>query len=174
MHKKGIICNKLITSSKHCVELRLLFTLRFNTLVTRFDLSWLIERNAEALGSHTRGSGLQVLVPLTHLFDFLLTALVSAERSLEKTFLLQVLEEVIELCDNLGVVSHLLPGLGKHGGLDGLQEGRQVILQPSFPHGDLLSVISSHRHVLALLDVLRTNIQSNGDTLQLPMIVFPA
>merc|ERR1711879_929007 len=64
--------------------------------------------------------------------------------------------------------------LGKHGGLYGLQEGWEIILQPRSLHCDLLPVVSPDRHIFTLLNVFRTNIQSDWDPLQFPMIILPA
>ncbi len=54
-----------------------------DALAVSGNLFWLLEGNAERLGAHRGGSGLQVCVGLAHLLDLVLALDVAAERSLE-------------------------------------------------------------------------------------------
>ena len=149
-------------------------TSRLNTFVTILNLCRLGEGNTETLGSHTGGSWLQTLILLAHLLDLILTVLRTTEGNLEQTLVLQVEKEIIKVLDNLDMVRHLLSRLGEHGGLDRLQESRNVILESRPSHGHLLPGISPDSNILTVLDVSWTNLQSYGDTLQLPVVIFPS
>ena len=82
--------NALIAPSKHGIELRLNVTAGLDALVSGLYLGWLVEGDAETLGSHAGGPGLQTLVPLTELLDLVLALLHPAEWSLQHALLLQV------------------------------------------------------------------------------------
>jgi len=69
-----------------------------------------------------------------------------------------MLEELLEGVRHLEMVRHLGPGAGEQCGLDGVEEGGQVVLHPALPHHDLLPGVTPHRHVLILPHIPRSNL----------------
>ncbi|KAH0389325.1 prolyl-tRNA synthetase, partial [Aureobasidium melanogenum] len=143
------------------------------------SLGGLIEGNAQRLGTHGGSTGIDLLaldLARTELLDLVLAVGNQAVGDDTGVLCVKGGDKVLPLCDDLAVLAELVRGLAEHVALDGLEQGGNVLAEVG--DGDLAlagsELVTTGDGDDVLGAVLGAELDTEGNTLEFPMVEFPA
>lgn len=172
-----LFARRLVAATEHDPHLRVLATLGVDALGALLELLGLLGGNAQTLGTHAGSSGVDFLALDSGggvLLDLILALTAGAVCDKEHVLLVEGGDEVLPLTDNDTVGSVLVRGLLEHVLLDLLEELGDLDGEVGDGERQLLAGVTTDSQHGLLGEILRADLETERDTLHLPLVELEA